>query len=138
MPRITPIPTTRVSDLLSQQRLLHQLQSDQVDVLRIQEQISTGRRIQLLSEDAPAGMRAVALQRLLEQKKQIEKNLSTNDSFLSNTDIALQEVSSLLAQANAEALGVTGIHGSDLERQAVAQQIDARIETLLGIANTNF
>jgi flagellin-like hook-associated protein FlgL len=138
MPRITPIPTTRVSDLLAQQRLLHQLQSDQVDVLRIQEQISTGRRIQNLSEDAPAGIRAVALQRLIEQKEQIARNLSSNDSFLTATDAALQDVSALLAEANADALGVTGIHGSDLDRQAVAQEIDAAIEHLLGIANSNF
>ena len=52
MARITPIPTTRVSDTLAQQRLLNQLQTDQVDILRLQQQISTGRRIQLLSEDA--------------------------------------------------------------------------------------
>jgi flagellin-like hook-associated protein FlgL len=138
MPRITPIPTTRVSDLLAQQRLLHQLQADQVDVLRIQEQISTGRRIQYLSEDAPAGMRAVALQRLLEQKDQIARNLSSNDSFLTATDSALQEVSGLLAKANAEALGVTGIHGDDVQRAAVAMEIDKAIESLLNIANTNF
>jgi flagellin-like hook-associated protein FlgL len=138
MPRITPIPTTRVSDMLAQQRLLHQLQSDQVDVLRIQEQISTGRRIQYLSEDAPAGMRAVALQRLIEQKDQIARNLSSNDSFLTASDAALQNVSHLLAKANADALGVTGIHGDDVQRQAVAMEIDKAIESLLGIANTNF
>lgn len=138
MPRITPIPTTRVSDLLAQQRQLHQLQSDQVDVLRIQQQISTLRRINYLSEDAPAGMRAVALQRLLEQKDQIKKNLSSNDAFLTETDTTLARVSEELSQAKAEALGVTGIHGSDFERKTVADLIDAKIEHLLGIANHSF
>jgi flagellin-like hook-associated protein FlgL len=138
MPRITPIPTTRVSDLLAQQRQLHQLQSDQVDVLRIQQQISTGRRVNYLSEDAPAGMRAVALQRLLEQKDQIQKNLSSNDAFLSETDVTLGRVSEQLSEAKAEALGVTGIHGSDIERKTVADLIDRKIEQLLGIANHSF
>jgi flagellin-like hook-associated protein FlgL len=138
MPRITPIPTTRVSDLLAQQRQLHQLQSDQVDVLRIQQQISTGRRVNYLSEDAPAGMRAVALQRLLEQKDQIQKNLSSNDAFLTETDVTLNRVSEQLSEAKAEALGVTGIHGSDIERKTVADLIDRKIEQLLGIANHSF
>jgi flagellin-like hook-associated protein FlgL len=138
MPRITPIPTMRVSDLLAQQRQLHQLQSNQVDVLRIQQQISTLRRINYLSEDAPAGMRAVALLRLLEQKDQIKKNLSSNDAFLTETDTTLARVSEELSQAKAEALGVTGIHGSDFERQTVADLIDKKIEHLLGIANHSF
>jgi flagellin-like hook-associated protein FlgL len=135
MARITPIPTTRVSDTLAQQRLLNQLQADQVDILRLQQQISTGRRIQLLSEDAPAGLRAVTLQRLLEQKAQVNTNLRISTDFLDATDAALSGVSTELAKARAGALGVTGSVATDTEREAVAIELDEAIERLMSTAN---
>ncbi|MEX2137913.1 MAG: flagellin [Pirellulales bacterium] len=135
MPRITPIPTTRVSDTLAQQRLLSQLQSDQIDVLRLQQQIATGRRIQVLSEDAPAGLRGVTLQRLLEQKQQIGTNLRINQSFLVATDEALSGISGELAKARAGALGVTGAVATDTEREAVALELDGALQDLLNTAN---
>jgi flagellin-like hook-associated protein FlgL len=123
---------------LVQQRLLSQLQSDQIDVLRLQQQVSTGRRIQLLSEDAPAGIRGVALQRLLEQKEQVRNNVQMNQSFLSATDTTLSDVSGLLSQARAQSLGVTGASATEVERAAVVQEIDAAIAKLLGTGNANF
>ena len=128
MSRITPIPTTRVSDSLAQQRLLHQLQSDQVDVLRLQQQISTGRRIQVLSEDAPAGLRGVALQRLLEQKTQIENNLQTNQSFLSDTDRALRTSRALLARSKGRRARRHRRVATPVQREAIAQEIDGTLE----------
>ena len=53
------------------QRLLAQLQGDQLDIFRLQNQVSTGRRITLPSEDAPAAQRAITLQRLIERKTQL-------------------------------------------------------------------
>jgi flagellin-like hook-associated protein FlgL len=135
MPRITPIPTTRVSDTLAQQRLLNQLQSDQIDVLRLQQQIATGRRIQILSEDPPAGLRGVTLQRLLEQKQQVGTNLRINQSFLVATDEALSGISGELAKARAGALGVTGAVATDTEREAVALELDGALQDLLNTAN---
>ena len=52
-------PNTRISDLLISQRLLSQMQSDQQAIFRLQNQLTTGRRISLPSEDAPAALRAI-------------------------------------------------------------------------------
>ncbi len=138
MPRITPIPTTRVSDSLVYQRSLSQLQSDQVDLLRLQQQISTGRRVQLPSQDAPAALRAVALQRLLEQKTQVKTNLQTNNSYLSATDSALANVSNLLSEAKGSALGVSGTVATDLQREATAQELDRALQQLVDTGNQQF
>src|SRR5262245_11640973 len=96
MPAIYPIPTNRVSSLLVQQRLLTQLNSDQVSILQLQQQIASGRRIGFPSEDAPAAQRAISLQRLLEQKAQARTNLATSQSYLSATDTAVQGVTNIL------------------------------------------
>ena len=98
MGSVISIPTTRVSDLFVSQRLTNQIQSDQLELLRIQMQLSTGRRLQLPSEDASAAQRAMSLQRLLERKGQVRSNLTTNQSFLSATDTALSSVSGTLAE----------------------------------------
>jgi len=135
MASITPVPSTRVSDLLVRNRLLSQLQFDQKDLFRIQNQLSTGRRIALPSEDAPAALRAGKLQQLIERKDQVRVNLATGQSFLSATDAALSNVSGLLTEIRAAAVSVAGTVSTDSQRQAISQQVDQAIGTLVKVGN---
>ncbi len=138
MTSLTPIPTTRVSNLLIQNRLLSQLQNDQLDMFRIQEQIATGRRIGLPSEDAPAALRGLKLQRLIERKLQVQTNLRTNQSFLSATDSTLNDVAGLLGDVRGLALSVAGTDVTQEQRLAVAQQIGGAISQMIDIGNQQF
>jgi flagellar hook-associated protein 3 FlgL len=138
MPAIYPIPTTRVSGLLVQQRLLAQLQFDQVSILGLQQQIATGRRIGFPSEDAPAAQRAISLQRLLEQKAQARTNLSVSQSYISATDTAVQNVTNLLNQVRSTVLGVTDTVSSPEQRQAAIAEVARAIEQLVDIGNQTF
>jgi len=135
---ITSIPTTRVSDSLMRQRLMSQLQFDQLELFKLQNQLSTGYRITTPSDDPQAAGRAISLQRLLERKAQIKENLSTNQSFLTSTDTALSTVSSLLSDLRGSVLEVAGTTASDEQRQAVIQQIEAAIDQLTDVGNSNF
>ncbi|GAG52023.1 unnamed protein product, partial [marine sediment metagenome] len=72
MGSVIGIPTTRVSDLFIRQRLMSQVQADQLDLFKIQMQLSTGYRFNVPSEDADAAQRVISLQRLLERKDQVE------------------------------------------------------------------
>lgn len=138
MTGVYPVPTTRTSDLLGQVRLLSQLHQDQIDILRYQSQISTGRRVLTPSDDAPASLRGMALQRLLEIKAQARVNLSTTQSFLDAADVALGSVSQLLNQAKAAALEVANTTTSDTARQAAAEEVRRVIEQLVNVGNQNF
>ena len=138
MPAIYPIPTNRVSGLLIQQRLLSQLNSDQVSILQLQQQISTGRRIGVPSEDAPAAQRAISLQRLLEQKAQARVNLSTSQSYLSATDSAVQGVTNILNSVRSTVLGVTDTVSSPEQRQAALDEVNRAIEQLVDTGNQVF
>jgi len=135
---IVPVPTTRISGLLARERLLAQLQGDQLDVFRLQNQISTGRRITLPSEDAPAAQRAVTLQRLLERKTQLRSSVDTAGRFLANTDASLSNVASTLGDIRGAVLGVAGTTSSQAERDEVVNQINAAIESLVAVANSRF
>ncbi len=138
MSAISPIPSSRVSDQLIRSRMLAQLQAEQQNLFRVQTQVSTGRRISVPSEDAPAALRAISLQRLIERKTQVSANLSTNLSYLSATDSALHSVSGILSGLRGAALGVAGTDSSDSQRAAVAVEVERAIEQLIDTGNQRF
>src|SRR5205085_7034910 len=105
---IIPIPTTRVSDLFIRQRLVSQSQTDQLALSKLQNQISTGQRLTLPSDDAPAALRAISLQRLLDRKGQIKTNIQASNSYLSAAESNLDSVSTLLNTLRGEVVGVQG------------------------------
>lgn len=135
MSGIIPIPTTRVADLFVRQRLTSQIQNDQLDLFRLQHQISTGKRIQLPSDDAPAALRAINLQRLLDRKGQIRTNLQASGQYLSGADSRLAAVSTSLIELRANVVGVAGNTSTDSARNAIARDIDALLQELVSAGN---
>jgi len=135
---IIPIPNTRVSNLLLRQRLTQQYQADQLDLFRLQEQISTGQRISLPSDDAPAALRAIALQRLIERKGQLETNIQGGLTYLAATDTAIADVATNLADLKGATLGVAGTIATQESRDNVISEINGFLESLLSVANRQF
>jgi len=138
MPAIYPISTGRVSELLVQKRLLSQFEFDNLELVKLQDQLSTGLRLSRPSDDAPAAMRAITLQRLLEQKEQAKTNLQTSQSYIGATDNALGGVSELLTNIRAEALGVVDTTSSRGQREAVATEVRRAVERLSSVGNQQF
>ena len=135
MAGIIPIPSTRISGLLTRQRLTQQYQTDQLDLFRLQEQISTGQRISLPSEDAPAAIRAISLQRLLSRKGQLETNISSGLKFLGSTDSALSGVTDTLNKIKAETLSVVSTIETQQQRDEAVISIDRAMESLVILGN---
>lgn len=138
MSSIIGIPTTRISSLFISQQLMRQVQYDQRALFRIEQQLSTGRRIAMPSEDPDAAMRIIGTQRLLEQKEQIGRNLQTGRSYLTATDAALSGVAETLADVRAAALGAVNTIQTDEQRRAAAEQVDAAIASLIDVGNKQF
>jgi len=138
MTSIAGIPTTRVSDLFIRERLLDQMQLCQTELFRVQNQLSTGRRFEVPSDDPVAALRVIDLQRLLERKEQVRNNATTTQSYLSATDTALANVSSLIAEIRGTAQGVIGTTASDLQRATAAQQVQQAIDQLMDTGNQKF
>lgn len=133
-----PVPTTRSSDMLAQSRLLSQLHRDQLDILRLQQQISAGYRISAPSEDAPAAGRAQTLQRLLELKAQAQVNRQTSQSYLDASDTAINGVTKLLSDMRATALGVADTVSTDEQRAAAASEVMEALRQLADVGNHQF
>src|SRR5947208_15736530 len=118
MSGLIPIPTTRVSDLFATQRLVSQMQDDQLALFKLQNQISTGKRMILPSDDAPAALRAINLQRLLDRKGQISTNILSSTQYLSAAEDSLAGVSSKLVELRGQVVGITSTLSNDSQRQA--------------------
>ncbi|MCH7751020.1 MAG: hypothetical protein IH898_02540, partial [Planctomycetes bacterium] len=138
MAGLIPIPTARIPDLFARQRLMQQLQLDQLALFRLQDQVSTGRRIILPSDDAPSALRSIALQRLLERKTQLESNIATGQSFLGATDTALGSVADRLIEIKAATLEVVGTVTTEEQRNSAIAKINGVLNSLVGVANTQF
>lgn len=138
MSRIVPIPTTRVGDFFVRQRMVRQVQSDQLDLFRLQSQVSTGRRIILPSEDAPAALRAISLQRALQRKDQVGTNLQGTISVLTEADASLNSVSGVLSEVRAQAIGVADTISTDEQRQAIINIVDRALADLVKTGNSSY
>ena len=135
MSRIAPIPTTRVGDLFVRQRLIGQVQFDQLELFRLQTQVSTGRRLQLPSDDAPAAMRAINLQRVLDRKAQIKTNLESSNLFLVTAESRVDALATDLSKLRASVLGVAGTVTSDEARQGVADEAQKLLADFVAAGN---
>ncbi len=138
MTNIVGIPSTRVSEMFIRERLLQQIQYVQRELFRVQTQLSTGYQFQLPGESPIAAMRILSLQRLLERKEQVQTNLSTNQSYLSTSDVALSQISGAVAEARGVALEMVGTIPTEQQRATAVLQIRGITEQLLDAGNQQF
>jgi flagellar hook-associated protein 3 FlgL len=137
MASLIPIPTTRVGDYFIRQRLVRQVQGDQLGLFQLQNQVSTGRRIIRPSDDAPAALRAIALQRTIQRKEQAERNLAGSRSVLGAAYTALNSVSTVLNDVRGAAIEAVSNLTSDESRQAAINTIDGALAALITSGNSN-
>ena len=98
-------------------------------------------RITLPSEDAPAALRAISFQRLLDRKEQLGSNINSGLLFLGSTDATLggaDGVANVLSEIKADTLGVVGTISTDEERDAAIAAINGALESLVTLGNRQF
>ncbi len=133
-----PIPATRSTNLLEQTQLIQQFNNSQIELQKLQNQISTGRRIATPGEDPSAAQQGQVLQRLIDLKAQAQTNAQVAQSYLNATDTALSNISQMLTDVRSAASAANSDTSSDQSRQAALQQVNQAISQLLNTANQNF
>jgi flagellar hook-associated protein 3 len=135
---VSGIPTSRVSDMYVQQRLLDQMQSDQTAMLNLETELSSGNQYTAASQNPIAAMQIMSFNSLLATNAQMTSNVTTDQSYLSTTDTALSNISNLLTQAQADATGVIGSTSTAEARGAAVQEITQTIDQLMNIGNQQY
>ena len=135
---LLPVSTTRVSTALSTQRLLFQLNADQLDLQRQYDRLSTGRRVLRLADDPAAAGRAIDLHRAIDRGDQLVRNANATASFYRSADTALARVDNALIEARGAAVQAAQTVVSDDERASLALTIEETINAVFAAGNTMF
>ena len=128
----------RVSNMLRSQLILSNLNQTSINLLRIQSQLSSGRRILSPSDDPYDATVAGQLQSFLEQKARFQKNAQNATGVLSTADAALGQASDLIVQAHTIGLEEIGAIATPETRRSAAAIVDELLRELISIGNTQF
>ena len=130
-----PISATRTSTPLSTQRLLLQLNSDQIALQQKFDQLSTGRRVLRMSDDPIAANRAISLHQGINLGEQLLRNANSTTNFYQATDSALARVDNALILARGAALEAAQTVISEDERAALAGTVRETINSVFAAGN---
>ncbi|NQV28645.1 MAG: hypothetical protein HQ518_30200, partial [Rhodopirellula sp.] len=88
-----PISPGRLPNSFSFGRLNQQLQNGQLELQRLQDQLTTGQQYLVPSENPSSALNTIILQTRLERQQQYKANVQTDRSLLGATENALSTVS---------------------------------------------
>jgi flagellar hook-associated protein 3 FlgL len=108
----------------------------QSDAAKLQQQITTGRRVLSPSDDPIAASRAL----VVSQSKDLTGQYATNQGYatdgLGQAESVLAEVSNLLSDAKAASVNARNGALGNADRATLAQDLRSKFAQLLGLANT--
>lgn len=113
----------RISELISSQA-------------KLQQQISTGRKIQSPSDDPVGASRALQLRQASSINEQYSLNRQTAMSSLRAEESTLDSVTNLLLSVKSSMVAAGNGAYSDAERSFLAMDIRGALDQLIGLANT--
>lgn len=134
---MNPIPSNlnRVPTLLASRLSYGSISETTRQMLRIQEQLATGKAINRPSDDAVGTSAVSALDDAIERREQRMKNLAEAQGMVDAVDGALGDLSDLLQESKAIGLSQIGIGSDSATRKNQAQVIDAILNAAVDIGN---
>ena len=132
---LLPISTVRTSTPLTQQRLLFQLNADQLALQRQYDELSSGKSLLRLGDDPAAASRSINLQRGISRGEQLARNANSAQAFYSSADDALGRIDNSLIEARGAAVQGAQNVLSDDEREALAITVRQTINSVFAGAN---
>ncbi|RJG01173.1 flagellar hook-associated protein FlgL [Noviherbaspirillum sedimenti] len=109
----------------------------QANLMRTQQQISSGRRLLTPADDPVAAARAYDVSQARSVNEQFGANRENVKSALGMEEGVLQSVTSLLQDVKTLLVGAGNGAYSDTDRQSIATELKGRFEELLGLANSD-
>lgn len=133
-----PSNLARVPTVLTSQLMLGNLTRTNQKLLESQVQLASGLAINKPSDNPIGASLILTLQRGMDIRDQRFRNLQQAESFLNIADGALSEASEMILQARDIASEMIGIGGDTETRRNQAEVINAMINEMVDLANTQF
>lgn len=125
----------RISTVTMFEQSTASMNRQQSDLMKVSQQIASGRRVVNPSDDPQAASRAVgvdqakaATEQYADARISARNSLSQTESILNSVSDAVTSAKTLLIQASSDTL-------SDVDRESIASELKGVYETMLGQAN---
>lgn len=112
------------------------IQKQTTDLIKNQQQVSTGRRILSPSDDPVASARVLEVTQSQTLNLQFDTNIRSASGSLGMEESMLTSVGSLLQDARTAALQAANSPLTDQDRASIATELRSRYQELLGLANS--
>lgn len=127
----------RVSTALIQQRGVQSILEKQAELLKVQDQLSSGKRLTAPSDDPSAASRIIDLNEALNQIEQYGENANYATQRLNLEEATLTASTNVLQRVRELAIQAANTGTNDLQsEQAIASEIKERLKELFDYANT--
>lgn len=135
---ILPLQLARVSNLLRSSVSSQQITRTQQQLLDVQNELTTGKRLNAPSDDPGDAAIVQQLRKTLEQRTGFLDNLQQAGSHLSEVDSTLGSLTDLLQQAQDIASANVGSDITAEERKSAAAVVESLYSQMLSVANRQF
>ncbi len=125
----------RVSNLARGNLIRSTVTRTQTNLLAVQQQLTTGKRLAVPSDDAGDAAVAASIRKVLEQREAYKANLDAANSQLSEVDSSLSTVTDLLRQSQQVASANVGSDVTSEARSAAAEIVDSIYNQMLSEGN---
>lgn len=112
------------------------IQQQTSDLIRTQQQVSSGRRILSPSDDPVASARVLDLSQSQSLNKQYDTNTGSATSSLGLEESMLGSVGNLIQDVRTSAIQAANAPLTDQDRASIAMELRGRYQELLGLANS--
>ena len=112
------------------------IQQQTSDLIKTQQQVSSGRRILSPSDDPVASARVLEVSQSQSLNKQYDTNTGSATSSLGLEDSMLSSVGNLIQDVRTAAIQAANAPLTDQDRAGIAMELRSRYQELLGLANS--
>jgi flagellar hook-associated protein 3 FlgL len=133
-----PANLSRVPNMLANSLLLGAVTRTNLDLLNVQTQLTTGRKVAKVSDDAVAASAIGVLNQRLAVGAQVQNNLDSADSLLSYLDTSLGDATDVVQGAKSIASGQIGVGSDRATRATQAVVVDGMLKQLFDITNRSY
>lgn len=128
----------RISNQLRHQTFLTNLNQRLDNLYRLQQELSTGKRLRFPSDDPVQASQALRLDSTIQRQEQFLRNVEDAQSWVRFGDARLQEIMDLITEIDSLALRADNDDQTEQDRQGAALEIDQKLEQLLNLANSRY
>lgn len=135
---VVPVNLARVSFNLRALNLQESLRLNQAGLYRVQNQLATGLRFLLPSQDPLRAASAIKLEGRLDRLAEVQNNLGRVNAVLTEVESAMQSAIDLVREAQALSVQAVDDGISSDERKALATVADSLLNQLLAVGNHRY